>query len=147
RSARSVKTTQLAAADSIARAHVQAAYGELPLSFEANQGQADKSVKFLSHSYGQSLCLTPTEAVIKLSRPAAEHSSAQTGVQSSANSAVRMKLVRANREPRINALEPLPGKRHYFLGNDPAQWRTDVMTYAKVKYEGVYPGVDVVYYG
>ena len=41
----------------------------------------------------------------------------------------------------------MPGKTNYFIGNDPSKWRKDVPTYAKVKYEAVYPGVDVVYYG
>jgi hypothetical protein len=36
---------------------------------------------------------------------------------------------------------------NYFLGNDPAQWHTDIPTYARVEYPSVYPGVDVAYYG
>ena len=58
-----------------------------------------------------------------------------------------MKLVSANRSPRVTGLDELPGKSNYFIGSDPAKWQTDVRTYAKVKYEGVYPGVDLVYYG
>ena len=27
------------------------------------------------------------------------------------------------------------------------KWRTNVPTYAKVKYEGIYSGIDLVYYG
>src|SRR5262249_12992669 len=40
-----------------------------------------------------------------------------------------------------------PGKVNYFRGNDPRKWRTGIPTYAKVRYRGVYAGVDVVYYG
>lgn len=58
-----------------------------------------------------------------------------------------MKLAGANRQPRISGLDELAGKNNYFLGNDPRQWKTDVPTYGKVKYEGVYRGVDLVYYG
>ena len=58
-----------------------------------------------------------------------------------------MKLVGANQAAKVAALEELPGKSNYFIGNDPKKWRTDVPTYGKVKYEGVYPGVDLVYYG
>ena len=43
--------------------------------------------------------------------------------------------------------EELPGKVNYFIGHDPAKWHTDVTTYAKVRYEEVYPGIDLVYYG
>lgn len=58
-----------------------------------------------------------------------------------------MKLLGANPQPQATGLEPLPGKSNYFIGSDPRRWRTDVPIYAKVKYEAVYPGVDVVYYG
>ncbi len=44
-------------------------YGKLPLSFELNQGQTDKEVKFLSRGPGYSLFLTPTEAVLTLAKP------------------------------------------------------------------------------
>jgi hypothetical protein len=58
-----------------------------------------------------------------------------------------MKLVGANAQPRIVGLEPLPGKVNHISGNDPTKWRTGVTSYANVKYENVYPGVDLVYYG
>src|SRR5262249_25691982 len=43
--------------------------------------------------------------------------------------------------------DELAAKSNYFIGNDPKKWHTNVSNYAKVKYEAVYPGVDVVYYG
>src|SRR2546430_5784455 len=58
-----------------------------------------------------------------------------------------MKLVGANQAANVTALDELPGKTNYFVGNDPKKWRTDVPTYGKVKYEAVYPGIDLVYYG
>ncbi len=58
-----------------------------------------------------------------------------------------MKLVGANRSAKVTALDELSGKVNYFAGNDPKKWRTGVPTYASVKYEGVYPGVDLIYYG
>jgi hypothetical protein len=41
----------------------------------------------------------------------------------------------------------LPGKSNYFIGNDPAKWRTNIPSYAKVKHKDVYPGVDMIYHG
>ena len=64
-----------------------------------------------------------------------------------APSVLRMKLVGANANAKVAGLEELPGKANYFIGNDPKKWRTNVATYAKVKYKDVYPGVDLVYYG
>jgi len=47
-------------------AAVQSAYGHLPLSFEANQGQTDSHVQFLTRGRGHQLFLTPSEAVLTL---------------------------------------------------------------------------------
>ena len=58
-----------------------------------------------------------------------------------------MKLDGANATPQVEGLEELSGKANYFIGNDPAKWRTNVPTYARVQYHAVYPGVDLVYYG
>jgi len=58
-----------------------------------------------------------------------------------------MRLVGANASAAVTGAEELPGKSNYFIGNDPKKWRTNVPNYAKVKYQDVYPGVDLVYYG
>ena len=58
-----------------------------------------------------------------------------------------MKLVGAKPSPKVTGLDELPGKSNYFIGNDPKQWRTGVPTYAQVKYQGIYSGIDLVYYG
>src|SRR6266849_6862096 len=60
---------------------------------------------------------------------------------------LRMRLVGANPSPRVAGLNKLPGKSNYFLGKDRKKWQTSVPIYAKVKYDSVYPGVDLVYYG
>ena len=158
---------------------VLANYGKLPLSFEANQGQTDEAVKFLSRGKGYTLFLTSTEAVLSLRKGSAEPEAevprlvndpggtgprrAGAGVSPggagadllrSADSAdrppssvLRMKLVGANPEGRVTGIEELPGKSNYFIGNDPGKWRTGVPLYAKVQYEEVYPGIDLLYYG
>src|SRR5947209_2110353 len=52
--------------DAARQAHLSAAYGQLPLSFEANKGQTDARVNFLSRGAGYSLFLTPSRAVMEL---------------------------------------------------------------------------------
>jgi len=69
------------------------------------------------------------------------------GVESQSPQVVRMRLVGGNTNGRVVGLDQLPGRSNYFIGNDPKKWRTNVPNYAKVKYENVYPGVDLVYYG
>src|SRR6266567_1432074 len=126
-------------------------YGKVSLSFEANQGQTDPRVKFLSRGSGYTLFLTGDEAVLALRSRQSSVVSSQlqktTDHGLRTTDTLRMKLVGANRAGNVTALDELLGKTNYFIGNDPKKWRTDVPTYGKVKYEGVYPGVDLVYYG
>jgi hypothetical protein len=115
----------------------------LPLTFEANQGQADARVDFLARGVSYTLFLTPAEAVFSLSRPGGPAPEAPRSYRS----VMRMQLVNSARDAGAQGLEQLPGKVNYLRGNDSAQWRTNVHTYKRVKYTAVYPGIDLVYYG
>src|SRR5206468_2227249 len=44
-------------------------------------------------------------------------------------------------------IDRLASKSNYFIGNDPAKWKTDVPHYARVKYSQLYPGVDLIFHG
>ena len=59
---------------------------------------------------------------------------------------LRVKLLKA-RSAEMEGLDELPGKANYFIGRDPKRWRTDVTGYAKPRCRGVYPGIDLLYYG
>ncbi len=41
-------------------------------------------------------------------------------------------------------LDRLPGRHNFFLGGDPGRWRTDVAAFGRVRYEGLYEGIDLV---
>jgi hypothetical protein len=147
-------------------------YGQSSLAFEANQGQTDSRVKFLSRGVGYALFLTANEAVVVLRKPTVERgqypakrdAGFTTGTptldargrtaepptpnpDSQSFGVMRMRFVGANPAPRIAGSEQLPGKVNYFIGDDPKQWRSDIPTYARVRYKDVYPGVSVIYYG
>jgi hypothetical protein len=110
----------------------------LPLSFEANQGQqVDPQVKYLARGQGYTLFLTPDAAVLGLRSEGAGKPTAW----------LRLVLQGAATTPAITGEEKLPGQSHYFVGNDPARWRTNIPTFARVRYQQVYPGVDLIYYG
>ena len=162
-----------AAATTDAHSVLAADYGKLPLSFEANQGQTDARVKYLSHGAGYSPFLTDSAAVLVFSKPdirantmrrpfSYENHPAQSdrtliskgpvvtrpaGAQVFKTDVVRMKLEGTSPSVQIAGTEQLPGVANYFIGNDTTKWHSNVPTYAKVKYEGVYPGIDLVYYG
>jgi hypothetical protein len=138
------------------RLQISRSYGQLPLVFEANLGQTDSQVRFLSRGSGYGLFLTPTEAVLVLKRPEMSPAGGAPATKPGlpAISAVptdqvvvRMKLVGGNHAPTVSGLQELPGKSNYFLGNERTKWRTGIPHYARVRYDEVYPGISLIYYG
>jgi beta-propeller repeat-containing protein len=89
---------------------------------------------------------TPPEGLQRSTALMTERSKQQGG-QRTTNAVLQMWLVGANLNAKVQGAEELPGKSNYFIGNDPKKWRTNIPTYAKVREEDVYPGVDLVYYG
>jgi Glucodextranase, domain B/Beta-propeller repeat/IPT/TIG domain len=142
-------------------------YGSLPLSFEANQGQADAAVNYISHGDGYALFLTGTGAVMALQgKVGGEGPLQKVGAKtrnkwenrkigrrlarlnkSHANHVLRLGLDGAKVDAFLAPLDELPGKSNYFIGKDPSKWRSGVPNYARVRDVGVYPGVDLIYYG
>ena len=115
-------------------------YLQLPLSFEANQGQTAPQVGYLARGQGYSLFLSPDARPWSTSSPPAARPrrtpppvcNSWSGNSDSASS---------------STADPLPGVSNYFVGDDPSQWHTSIATYGEVDYQNVYPGVNLDYYG
>ncbi|MGI8955910.1 MAG: SBBP repeat-containing protein [Chthoniobacterales bacterium] len=136
----------------VADVNVRAAYGKIPLSFEANHGQAPESINFLARGPGYMLALSPGEAVFASARQPRETSEFLCAIAGfrpveSASTLLRMTLRGANPVAAAAGEAELEGKVNYFTGNDPARWRRNIATFERVRYTEVYPGIDVVYYG
>ena len=108
------------------------------LAFEPNQGQAHGNVAFLARGKGYLIYLRPTEAVVALRSPSPGSATPKP---------LRMRLLNTAAHPAIAGESTLPGHHNYYVGNDPTHWHTNIPTYAKVAATGVYPGIDMVYYG
>ncbi|HXA49903.1 MAG TPA: SBBP repeat-containing protein, partial [Candidatus Acidoferrum sp.] len=104
---------------------------QLPYTFELNQGQTDPSVRYLARGKGYTLFLTDLEAVMKLQR-------------SASSEVLRMSLAGGRAPMQVDALDR-EGSSNYFVG-DARQWKRDVPRFARVRYRGVYPGIDVLYH-
>jgi hypothetical protein len=160
----------LRASDAATRQRVWAAYGRLPLAFEPNTGQSDPRVKFLARGPGYTLGLLPTEAVFVLHTPARRKGTIIAGLTiprkfslpkgkgkwkparpvyrpGGRTTLLRMQLLGSNPAARITGRGRLPGTSNYLRSSNPKKWHTEIPTYARVRYQGVYPGVDLVYYG
>ncbi len=127
-------------------------YGHLPLTFEANQGQAAGQVKFLSRGHGYTTFLTAGAMVLNLRASHVESTSNKNGSQaassqSSTRATLQFRLIGANNSPQVVGEDPQSGRVNYFIGKDPSKWYTNVPTYGKIRYKNVYPGIDLIFYG
>lgn len=122
-------------------------YGKLPLSFEPNRGQADPAVQFLARGSQYTVLLQPTVATLVLSREDAASGTRHTGRPTPVTrAAIRMTLDGANSRAAMSPDRPLPGYVNYITG-DKSKTYTGIPTYAATRAAGVYPGIDLVYYG
>jgi Beta-propeller repeat/Cep192 domain 4/HYDIN/CFA65/VesB-like, Ig-like domain len=141
----------LPAQEELLRSRIHHAYGKLPLTFEQNEGQVNSRVLFLSRAPGYNLFLTGNEAVLVLRESRLKVKSQKSKVDarnsSRAPDVVRLKLAGANHKAGVSGLEKLPSQSSYLMGSDPKKWRTNIAHYAKVQYENIYPGIDLIYYG
>jgi hypothetical protein len=137
-------------------------YGNLPLTFELNQGQLSNETKFLSRGSRGDVFLTSSETILSLPKTTKSSASShgkgiyQQGKQafahraastvSSSRDVVSMKLIGGNANS-VAGKDEMPGVVNYFIGKDPSKWHTNVRTFGKVAYSNVYPGIDQVFYG
>jgi Abnormal spindle-like microcephaly-assoc'd, ASPM-SPD-2-Hydin/Beta-propeller repeat len=127
--------------DTAVRLRALEAYGKIPLTFEENAGQTDARVKFLARGAGYTVFLTDGDVTLRLIQPSAD------SAKRAADAVVRLSLAGANAHPVAHAVDQQAGHANYFVGKDPQKWRRNVPEYARVKFDGVYPGIDLVYYG
>ena len=131
-------------------------YASLPLAFEPNLGQTAQAVKFLARGSGFAVFFTEDEAVMSLERIAAssrkQSSAAGPAIRGARHENVQkevlhLRWVGANVAPRVDGLDRETGRSNYLIGSNPEKWVRDVPIWARVKYQGIYRGVDLVYYG
>src|SRR5262245_40756824 len=87
----------------------------MPLFFEANQGQSSSDVRFIGRSKHGSVLLTDAGITFL-----------------SGNGSVQMRLLGTQQDLSWQAIEALPGRSNYLVGDDPNHWISNVPQYAKV---------------
>jgi hypothetical protein len=121
----------LSLAGAVIAAPPPASYGRIPLHFEPNLGQFHGGGQWTARAAGLTAAIEGSRMRLKL---------AAAGV-------VTMHFQGAAADPVFEPEGRLPGVSNYYYGNDPLHWRTGVPHYARIRAKGVYPGIDVVYYG
>jgi hypothetical protein len=108
-------------------------YGNMPLYFEANCGQAPPDVRFLSRGAGHMLSLTDSQALLRFKTLGRSGS-------------VGLRWV-GGRSVTPEPEERQPGVTNYLVGADRSKWKAGIPHFGKVRYQSIYPGIDVVFYG
>ncbi len=106
-------------------------HSQIPLAFERNQGQSAPDVRYIARGAQATLYLEKTSAKL----------------ESSAHHSLTMRWISSNPTPKISGEDLLEKRSNYFVGTDPKQWTTSVSNFEKVRYEKIFPGIDLLFYG
>jgi hypothetical protein len=78
---------------------------------------------------------------------ASDSLSAGAGRAAAAEALLRFRFTGASGAGVISGVDKLAATTNYLKGSDPAGWHSGVPNYAKVRYQGIYDGIDLIYYG
>ena len=108
--------------------------GSLPLWFETAQNGA-AATQFVARGRDSEITISADGVQFEL-----RQSNQQVG-------SARMGFAGANRSAEISGGAELAAKINYFTGNDPARWQPGRDAFGQVRVTGIYPGINVVFYG
>jgi Beta-propeller repeat len=104
----------------------------VPRAFERNDGQAPPEYRYLGRAGTYDLAFADDHVTIALK----DHE---------ATSQVALRFLESS-SPKPLGTRPLAGRVNYLRGRNPDQWQRNVPTYAAVRYQQLYTGVDAVFY-
>jgi len=150
-----------------AQDRLRASYAALPLAFEQNVGQTDSQVQYMARANGYKLYLTSSQAIFTVHKrgaysevqrmvedrrigPAAVKKMLRRRAQEKSKNlvaAVRMQMLGANPNTQLAAQAPQAGKINYFIGKDTSKWHSNVPLFEQVRYENLYPGINLAFHG
>jgi uncharacterized protein (TIGR03437 family) len=102
---------------------IPAGLANRPLAFEPNRGQATASVRFLARGNSRDYQLSVSGVTVQ---------------------GATLGFPGANTEPNALGVDPLAERHNYFHG--PVS-QTDIPTFQRVRYSGLYKGIDCLFYG
>ena len=106
----------------------------IPVVFELNQGQASATYRFLARNTGGEVRFTDSGPDFLI------------GGRTD-RAIIRLRSVGVPAETRAEGKLPLQAKANYLIGRDASRWIRNASTFAEIAYDGMYPGVDLLFYG
>jgi len=110
-----------------------------PAVFVENTGQWDSGIRYGFDGRGTKVSFTDAGPVFGMLGPSSEK-----GRASSAVFAARFVGARSVAPVGVDAST---SRTNYYVGSDSSKWRTDVPSYSKIAYRGIYEGVDLCAWG
>ncbi len=106
-----------------------AGYQLLSSGFIPNLGQCGAGVEYVLQHQGTAIFFTKDGFVLS-------HASGDI---------IRQSFAGASPERGIAPIGQRAGVASYYVGNDPSKWLSGIPVYSGIVYEGLYPGIDLVY--
>ncbi|MGH9512018.1 MAG: hypothetical protein ACRD2U_07755 [Terriglobales bacterium] len=116
-----------------ATSNASSAIAQLPITFEENAGQIDSQVRFLNRDGRYRVYLTDNAAALKVAGKTTD-------------AVLRTTVVGSRSAVEVAGLDPRDSHTNYLVGPR-ASWKSNIPNYGAVEYAGIYPGIDLVYYG
>jgi hypothetical protein len=113
-----------------------AAASRTPLTFEENCGQTSPQVRFLARTGRYRLFLTDDSTVLEVAGDKVPRTDA----------VIRTTMLGMNPAAQLRELEEKTSRSNYLIGPE-TEWKTNIRNFAEVRYEKIYPGIDLEYYG
>lgn len=128
-----------------------------PLRFEPNRGQTDPEVKAYCRTPAYTAFFTGQEIVFgfprslpvsaKTSLPQKQSPAPCQQASIPESSPLTIAFAGASQAPTLSFEERLPGYSHFLVGAEKNKWVRDIPGSARIRYENLYPGIDLVGYG
>ena len=115
-------------------------FGRMPVYFIANEGQVDEQVAYYIKGKDKQIYFTQNGVTFVLSgRNESEEKALQRWI-------VKLEFTGADKNVSPKGEDETGAVISYFKGR-PEEWRTGIVTYARVVYANLWPGIDLVYRG
>jgi triacylglycerol esterase/lipase EstA (alpha/beta hydrolase family) len=133
------------------RAAVDDKIQTLPLLFEKNQGQFDKTIKYLSRVKNFNLALNSDEVIYQMPAPNCEAGRRQDTTGRNRKTCktflLKMKIIGANSDAVMHGFDESVTTTGYSIGSDQTKWLNDIPNYEGVRYQNIYQGINLVFRG